>query len=430
MVTIPLGLSAYKRTFAGMPEIKLINRFFEKDPTNQREHSALLARPGTVSLGSFPGGAIRGCYSMPGLFNGDLFIVSGSNLYRYGANGTIPITGTIGGTGFVYMTWMKGVGYEFMFVSDGVNLQYYSTHAMGTLTLSLPAADHNITNQVINIGGTFYSWSATVDPATPPAGTSGNPYLALLGTADPTSGTTADDDSLNNMQMLLNYSGIAGYNYSSAVPGANANVTATATAKTLVLTASADLTAGNTVVTTVFSGANLAFGAATLTGGGNQALVNVAMPEGVPNALASVSSYVLISVGASQRFYWLNPGEVIIDPLNFASKESHPDNIVDMHAIGDEVLITGDGSSENWYATGDLTAPFAPVKGRVYRRGAIQGTPVVVKDGIILVGDDGVVYSIGYNYAGSTQYGVNRISTNGIEERIRTALRKAQGLAP
>ncbi len=182
----------------------------------------------------------------------------------------------------------------------------------------------------------------------------------------------------------------------------------------------------------VSGGGSVAWGATTLTGGGGTTLASVTgFGSGeVVKALATVSGYVLVSVGNSQKFYWLNPGEVVIDPLNFAEKESNPDNILDMLTVGDQTLITGNGSAENWYATGNFAAPFAPVEGRVYARGVVEGTPVVVNDGVILVGNDGIVYQVGYKYGGEAQWGVHRISTHAIEERIRTTLRLEQGLAP
>lgn len=408
--------------------MRLVNRYMEVSPTNLREHVALISRPGTTGLIEPDGGRIRANFAKVGLFGGDLFTVSGHSFYRFnGSSGLTPITGTLAGTGFVYATWMKGIGYEFMFVSDGLTLQYYNTHAMGTLTLST-----TITNQVIEIGGVYYSWNANVNTGTP-TGASGAPYLALLGSATPDAlGLTGDASSLSNMALLLNYAGISGSDYSSAVPGPSADVTAKATATTLVVTAIADLAAGNTVTTSVFSGSDLAWGATALTGGGSQALQTVTGmgADEQPKGLTEVSGYVLVSVAQSQKFYWINPGETEIDPLNFAEKESNPDNISEMITVGDQALICGDGSTENWYATGNFDAPFAPVEGRVYRRGVLEGTAVVVKDTVVIVGDDGVVYAIGYTSGDTSKFGVHRISNHGIEERIRTQIRSLQGLAP
>jgi hypothetical protein len=147
----------------------------------------------------------------------------------------------------------------------------------------------------------------------------------------------------------------------------------------------------------------------------------------LPKALASVSGYVLVGVDGTDKFYFIQPGAVIIDPLDFASAESSPDVILDMLAVGDNVLIMGNSSSESWYATGDSLAPFAPTQGRVYQRGVIEGTAACVGDDVCLVADDGKVYLLGTQ---GGQYGAHPISTGGIEERIRIQLRIEQGVAP
>lgn len=432
MVTVPLGQQAYKRSFAGEPEVKLVNRFLEKNPTNLREHVALLSRPGEVSLAQFAGGNNRGSFYKDGLFGGDLFIVYGTTLYRYSAlNGSVtPVSGTVANNGFVYFSWMKGAGYEFLFVSDGFELQYYMTHAIGTLTTAGSGsniADVDSSGPIINIGGVFYAWSANVDNGAP-AGTLANPYRAALGTAS--AGVTQDEASLANMVLLLNFTGFSGVDFSSALTAPSANVSATSDATHLYLVAIPDLTTGNLIVTVVSSGSGVSFGSGTLSGGGNQALQAIPLPGAteVPLSLAEVSGFLLIGVGNTQKFYFLLPGSVVIDPLNFASKESNPDNISTMTTIGDNTIICGDGSTENWYATGNTDAPFAPVEGRVYRRGCLQGTECAVKDSLFLVGEDGVVYAIGYGFGDTSQYGVHRVSTHAIEERIRVQMRVLQGL--
>lgn len=423
MVTLPLGVNAYKRQYAGQPEIKLRNRFMEASPPNLREKIALLTRPGSNELNVFPSGIIsgnRGQFFQEGLFGDDLFVASGPNLYRYASDGTkTHILGLLNGTNApVAMTWMKGIGYEFLFIADGLLLQFYNggTHATGTLS-------GTVTNQVIDIGGTYYSWNVAVD-TNAPDGTSAHPWLADPGT-----------DPLTAMANLINFAGVRGVDFSTDLGGPSQLVTATTSppnmfpATGLVISAISPYTDGNSIVSTVFSGTGIAWTAATLTGGGVHTLQGVEMPNGVSaKSLTNLSGYVLVSVGDSQQFYWINPGETTIDPLDFASKESNPDPINDMVTVGDQAILVGAGSTENWYATGDFNAPFAPVEGRVYRRGCTDGTVCVVKDAVMLVGNDGIVYTIGYNWGDTSQYGVHRTSTHAIEERIRVELYREQGL--
>lgn len=432
MTTVPLGQSVYKRDYAGAPEIALVNRFAESSPSNLREHSTLLTRPGTNQLEDLSGGLNRGNYSKLGMFNSDLFVVNGPSLWRVNklTGVATQITGTVANSGNPFVTWEKGIGYELMFISDGSTFQYFSEHATGIL--SLTAGDHIAAGMVIDINGTYYGWSTTVDAGTP-NGTSGSPYMAALATA----GTPSDNDSQSfaNMVLLLNYSGTPGLDFSSNVSGPNPYVSATSqpvTADSMTVTAIDNTPAGNAITTSVFAsgGGAIAWGATTLQGGGGTLLRTVTGmgSNEAARACASVSGYVTVSVGNSEKFYWLNPGEVVIDPLNFASKESNPDNILDMLTVGDQVLICGNGSAENWYATGDATAPLAPITGRVYQRGVIEGTPVVVNDAVLLVGNNGVVYSVGYSSGEDAQWGVKRVSTHAIEERIRERLRFEQGI--
>lgn len=427
MVTLPLGYQAYKRKFAGEPEIRLVNRFLEKNPTNLREGTGLLSRAGSAPLTKFDDGAgavapARGTFSKTGLFNGDLFGVSGGNLYRYSSDGTLThITGLVNAGGLVTYAWMKGIGYEYLFIADGLLLQFYQggTHATGTLTKTGAIT----TAQKINIGGTYYGWNDAVD-TNAPDGTLAHPWLAKL-----------SGDPMLNMAHLLNFDGVRGVDFSTALGGPSPIVSGSNPGvgpfTTMVVTAKSGNADGNLIATLVTTGPNISFGAATLSGGGTHVLQGVEMPDGnAAKCLASLNGFVLVGVGRSQLFYWIEPGAVIIDPLNFASKESNPDNIVDMVTIGDQTIIAGAGSTENWYATGNFAAPFAPMEGRVYRRGFIEGSIVAVKDSMIGIGDDLVVYSIGYGYGDTSQYGVHPISTHGIDERIRVQIRSENGEPP
>lgn len=434
MTAVPLGRGAWKRLYAGTPEIRLLNRWLEANPANLREGTSVLARPGTTQIGgpltpgSFPYptvGTMRGQYALSGLFNDALFVVCGTNLYRIDQNMVVtPITGTISGSGYPEVSWQKGAGYERLWITDGSLLQYYAgtTFATGTVTRSGTITSGS---DSFRIGTTYYDWNSSVDSGSP-AGTVTNPFHINPGT-----------DPMANMVKAIMASGVGGTDYSTVISAQNTQVSAKVDSLTPVVvvtfTANVQGTGGNSIATVVVSGTHLTFGAATLTNGGVNSLQGCAVPGGASViSTTQVSSYVLVAIASSRMFYWVNPGATIIDPLNFASKESSPDNIVSMRAVGDQVLIMGTKSTENWYATGNLAAPFAPIQGRVYARGAIAGTTVVVDDGIMLVGDDGRVYTIGFQYGDQSDlnWGVTRISNNGIEERIRRDIRFEEGLTP
>ena len=414
MTALKFGQGAYKRSYAGSPEIQLLNRFLEPVPSNTREQIGLLARQGTTLLATIGAGPIRKNYSKLGLFDGDMFTVSKNTLYRYNAAGVVTPIGGVIGNGNPKFAWDSGPGYQHLFVSDGEILQVYigGTHASGTLTGSAP------TTQVIEIGGVYYGWNTSVD-TNAPDGTSAHPFLA-----NPTSG----GDAFTAMANLLNFIGVPGTDFSSVIGGANTLVTAQALggppATSLKVTAISEFADGDAITTTVFSGTGIAWATATLTGGGTHALEGVWVPTGEPiNALCSLDHYVMASVGGSNKMFFIEPGDIVIDALNFFAKESNPDPIQDLCTVGDNFLACGSGSVETWYATGDLNAPFAPIQGRTVAsgRGVIDGTLVNIQDTAFFVGSDGVVYAFGGN-------GYQRISDNGIEERIRILTRAQAGV--
>lgn len=546
MATVPLGIHAYKRAYAGETEIRLVNRFVEAEPPNLREQTALISRPGTALLSAFAGAVaadkVRGLYNKPGLFNNDVFVVVGSLLYRYSETGTkIAISGGLAGTGRPFMTWDKGLTYERMFVSDGTVLSYYEggSKATGVLTstvtastqliaiggvyytwgasvnvgppdgsaarpfICLPQSDPLLymanmlnfigtpgtdfstaittpntqvtalsaganssavgtltatvtpTTQVVNINGTYYSWSNSVNSGTPD-GTSAKPWLCKL-TADP----------LLSLANTIKFIGVPGTDFSSGLTAQNPDVTA-AVVGTLTpatqMTATARITgpAGAAITTTIFSGANLSWGAATLVGGSilsstltltsigattaaNAITTTVSGPAGMSwaaatllgagvhslkaipiptgegiGALATLSHFIMCAVSNSQKIFYLRPGSVIMGVLDYASKESNPDPVADMVTAGDFTFVLGTGSTEVWYATGNNTNPIGPQVGRTAARGVLAGTAVNIRDSVFFVGDDGVVYQMSNVPV--------RISDHAIEERIRTQLRREKGL--
>ena len=401
MVDVPVSFTAFERRHAGLPPAILKNRFFEETPTQQKG-AAMIVRPGTEDVDTRGEGQIRSFYSAPGLFNGALFFVVGDTLYRREVDGsTVTCTGIVFGSGNVSMTGVSGADYERLYLADGTLLQLYQggSRATGTLT----GAGNVSEGDTITIGETVFKWTATVSTG---SGTVADPWDVLLG--------ATLEESLENMNMAINFTGIQGIDYSSNLGGQNADVTSTYTATTLVVTARTDLAAGNAIVTTE-TGANISWGGGTLAGGGTHALSGVAVPDGLPPVgVATLKSYVLVAIGRTDRFYWIEPGAVVIDALNFATAESQPDDVLDVTVVGDTAWFVGEGSTEVWYATGQSAAPFAPVSGRVFDRGAVDGTMVNVKGIVFLVGQDYTVYAI--------SGGAERVSNHGIEETIRLAL--------
>jgi len=152
------------------------------------------------------------------------------------------------------------------------------------------------------------------------------------------------------------------------------------------------------------AGAFYLFDGATVT--------NIPVPDGAfVTDIDQINGYFLLLL-PSGRFYWLVPGETVIDPLNFATAESSNDSAYAIRQVGEEFWIFGSRTVEPWQPTGDLDLPFQRAQGRVMARGALPGRHECRFDNsIVWVGDDANVYRGG---------AVPQIISNpGISERIR-----------
>lgn len=150
------------------------------------------------------------------------------------------------------------------------------------------------------------------------------------------------------------------------------------------------------------------------------ALAAIVMPDDVsPVSLDYINGYIIVVIANSQRCYWINPGEIVVDPLNFFEAERLPDWLLQVRTVGDQFWLLGQKTTEVWRHTGNALAPFQRIEGRLFDRGVWGGTAVKIKDDVLVVGNDGMVYRVGG--------GPKQVSNPGIAEMIRDAISE-QGL--
>lgn len=413
MVDLPLGRADYNRKVAKEARIQTRNRYFEQNPILTDGGSALIARPALMRWLYAGEGPTRAVYSQSGDFNGALFVVSGTEWYRVDRDKTVTLlktglnpqtaismaaTGTIG----------DGVGAtpEYLFMSDGRNLFLYIENSYATGILSGTPANAD----AVNLGSVYYAFTnASVDAGTPD-GTLANPWLVALG------GT--DAETWDNFGAAINATGTAGTQYSTALtinPDAKAY---SINASSVQVRANTPGALGNDVVTTE-TGAAITWGAATLTNGGNGQVTEVQTPQDVGViSLGYIASYVVVIPAQGEdingRFYWIEPGETTIDPLNFATAERAPDPILEVIIFGDQFWLPGTTTTEVWYFTGNILAPVQRLQGVTFDRGTWQGTAIQVKESMMIVDSDGGVFQV--------SGGLTRVSNPAIEERIRNAI--------
>lgn len=414
---IPLGDTLWTRLDAEDVSIILQNRYFEVNPANAEGQSALLTRPGFkkwLTIGASP---IDNLFFQPGSFNNSFFAASGRALYKIDTDETVTTVasnifntsfGTLGRT-TINMAATASIGSTpaYMWMADGVNLWLYaeSSCARGTLTASGTIAN----GDRININGTYYQWtSGSVDTGTP-AGTSGSPWLVKLGASAIL--------SLSFLRAAINLTGSTGVDYSTAttlhptVYGFNSPSTAV-----LTVYSKSFSTSGNSLTTAVVVGAAINFSGATLSGGGSAGVSQVVMPNdyGVID-LCFTAGYIVVAVGegygVNGRFYWVNPGEVVVNPLNFATAERSPDPLYSIEAVDDQFWLFGPNTTEIWFPSGDFNTPFQRLQGKLFTGGVWPGSVSKVREMVMLIDSDAVVYAV--------DNGPRRISTNAIEETIR-----------
>lgn len=281
-------------------------------------------------------------------------------------------------------------------------LSLQSRTAVGAAANAIPLAMHvSGAEDGVHVSG------ATMTGAAGNPGTLALPYIVFV--------NGSNTNALLNLLRAVNASGTEGTDYSIGL-AQNLRVQADASTATTLSASSreAGIPATNITASVITSGGadGLAWASAIFTAG-PVALYSIPTPDDIGiSSVAVLKGYILCQQTNSQRVYFIEPGEVNIDALNFFEAESEPDELVDMVPVGDQVWLVGKSTIEPWYVSGELDAPIKPVAGRTVARGALEGTAVKVDDGLVFVGDDYVVYNLGGGVPAT-------VSNSGIVERIR-----------
>ncbi len=408
---IPLSRSDYFRGVAKEARIRTRNRYFEQNPVLTPTQSALLARMGMRRYMFVGQGPIRGLYSQAGSFDDAVFTVSGDSLFRVDRDGTATFIGVIDTPSpntVVKMVATSNIGVtpQYLFLCGGSVLYVYMEDAYAVGTIAGSPANGN----VVRIGSDYYQFTSGSVNAGTPLGTLAFPWLVALGSADLNAWTNFADAIAN--------SGVPGTQYSTALVASTAVTVTLRTGGSVAIRSNFIGAVGNGTITTE-TGAAIAWGSGTLTQGGTTTLQQVQTPDDVGAIdLAYIASQVVVvpaqGQGINGRFWWIDPGETTIDPLDFATAERAPDPISGVAVFGDQFWLPGSNTTEVWYFTGNDEAPVLRVQGVVFDRGAWEGTAIQVKDSMIIVDNEGGVFRV--------QGGAKRISRPDIEQRIREAI--------
>lgn len=421
MDTVPLqyALSEYRRTVAKNPLIAMKNRYIENNPVLNENTPAAISRPAMKKLAEVGTGPVRSLFTAASLFGDDLFIVSGNFLHTLSPALVQTQIAQISTNPFGDVSWapVANIGQTpaRLFIAEGGVLWVYSRDAEATGRLE--ASGLFAPGDQVRIDSTYYEFTNTSVDAGTPAGTAGAPWLV-------NGNFPSLVDQIFNLFKAINASGVAGTDYSTALIEHPTVLASAYTPTDLIVSARAFGIAGNAIVTTE-TGANAAWVNGTLTGGGQPGIRQVPLPddEGAVS-IAVINSYVIVIPVQSEalrsvgKFYWIEPGETTIDPINFATAERAPDEIHQVGVFGNLFWLFGATTTEPWLTTGDALSPVQRYTSILFDRGSWEGTAVQVKDSLIVVDENGGVFQI--------QGGQQRISRPDIEERIRLAIQAQQ----
>ena len=415
MRKINIPIQDWRRDVAKEAWLVLQNRFLEGNPALSDESPAAIQRPGMLYWQTVGNGPIRRIYMQPGTFDDDLFVVSYDALYRVDratGSATSLTSGLNGATtnGAINFATTGDIGdiTPRLFFCDGTALYVYSENSKSRNTLQRSGAISN--GEQVVIDGVYYQWTTGSLESGPPDGTSGTPWLVDIGASDAA--------SLENMALAIGANGTAGTTYSTDLTAHTTVEVAGYTATDIYIQAIVEGSAGDGLACTETM-ANGAWDNTATANGGTAIVQQVYMPDGVGVIdVASINNYIVVipvqGAGLNGRYYWINPGEIVVDSLSYATAERSPDPVLDVEVFNDQVWFMGQNTTEIWYPSGDQDAPFTRLQGVVFDRGVIQGTALQVKGSVILVDATFGVFQL--------KGGEKRISTPQIEERIRKAL--------
>jgi hypothetical protein len=110
------------------------------------------------------------------------------------------------------------------------------------------------------------------------------------------------------------------------------------------------------------------------------------------SSCAALASYSIFARKGTGQFAWSSLLDATAyDPLDFATAESEPDNLLAVRRRGNELCLGGSNSTEFWGLTGDSNAPFARVSTAAATIGWIsRDSGCLVDNGLVWAGQDGL----------------------------------------
>jgi hypothetical protein len=131
------------------------------------------------------------------------------------------------------------------------------------------------------------------------------------------------------------------------------------------------------------------------------------------NKVSFQDGYFIFTRTGTGQFFISDLLDVTFDPLDFASAEGQPDNLVGAISDHREVFMFGEDTIEVWYNSGSSDFPFERNQGAFVEKGcAAHASIAKMNNTIYFVGSDLMVYQM-------SGYTPVRISNHGVEKTLK-----------
>ena len=112
------------------------------------------------------------------------------------------------------------------------------------------------------------------------------------------------------------------------------------------------------------------------------------------NSVDYMDGYFIFNRKGTGQFFISKLYSTKINPIDWASAESSPDNTEGARVINRQLWLFGESTSEVWYDSGDADFPFARIGGATSDVGCRSHKTIAkMQNSLILVGDDNRVYA-------------------------------------
>ena len=133
------------------------------------------------------------------------------------------------------------------------------------------------------------------------------------------------------------------------------------------------------------------------------------------NSVDYMDGYFIFNRNESGQFFISKLYSTELDPIDWATGESNPDNTIAISVNNRQLWLFGEKSTEIWYDSGDPDFPFARIQGATSNIGLSDHKTIAkIKTSLLFVGDDYKVYQ-------TNGYTPVVVSTPAIERAIHFA---------